>query len=655
MKVGFAWASLGSAAILAGALFVSFLGAGGSASLRAPESTLDRNQFEEILSSRVGCEACTSLDTLTKQFARSEGVLALGVTRRLIDWRLACEAEDLCRAPQADDLIPATAAQCTNAEDDVDHMSVYGEINGLARLVLTRGEECELMSCPILQCAEKANVYLQLEKLVQMLDARGRHAQEDDTPDDSDHAAMERMVQAFRRSARDQIVTISVEFRKLAMLVNGPPSETRGLADLEEWLKWRQRHIHRLADDIDFAASETTLPYDGLSEGLWRIRTLAIVLGNVTDATNLIRETQREQVGLIGSPQKISRDGQVKIYRAWQGLGDAIGEAMLYMARITAVLDRLERKSEWELTVSRQGTEDPCVKLDRQQSKEAATRLRHAIAKLDYCGLRSGCTVDKGRSPSDDPASEFVFEARSDGALRDQIVELREQVLSVPLKDSEPVKLSGEYPSYRPGEAMTIRARGSNNMCLAAGGSWIGIYRASGASLAARKDNRGPYRRRELEAIVEHEMRTPSIRDIVLEAPTAPGNYTVRLFSGPILGGTEIGSLPLTIEKAEAVGCDGFSGHWESKKSGNIWLAVRGNKVTGTYQRTRGAKPGLIIGRVRQNTLKGHWTTEFGSGGIALRLSADGGSFAGTAGWARDQTTGAGDWEGYCVERDSPS
>ena len=217
------------------------------------------------------------------------------------------------------------------------------------------------------------------------------------------------------------------------------------------------------------------------------------------------------------------------------------------------------------------------------------------------------------------------------------------------------MELMGDYASYRPGEAMTIRAQGDGNMCLAAGGSWIGIYRAGIARLAGEPGANRPLRRRDLEAIVEHETKDTKNIEVMLEAPTVPGNYTVRIFSGPVLGGIQIGKMPLVIEKPEQIGCNGFSGHWESKKSGQIWLSVRGNKVSGTYQRTRGAKPGIIVGRVRQNALRGHWSTEFGSGGIALRLSEDGDSFTGTAGWARDQTTGAGDWEGYCVESDSPS
>ena len=511
------------------------------------------------------------------------------------------------------------------------------------------------MSCPIIDCKDKAAVYGDLEQLASVLEERGRFADAPPEIEDQDHAAMERMVRAFRRSARDQTSTIAMEFRKLSTLINDPSGETRGLADLEEWLKWRQRHIHRLADDIDFAAAETSLPYDALSEGLWRIRTLAIVLGNVTEAAHRIREIQRQHVDLIGLPKAISRDERIKIYRAWQGLGDAVGETMLQMARITAVLDRLEKKPDWQLTLAGQTQQDPCTQLMRRQSKEAATKIRRAIAMLDFCGKRSGCLAGKDKQAADQAEDVPDLEGMSDMALRDHVTVLRDQVLALPIEDSPPVDLSGEYASYRPGEAMTIRARGADNMCLAAGGSWIGIYRAGIARLAAGRNSGGPVRRRDLEAIVEHEAEASANVEVMLEAPTIPGDYTVRIFSGPILGGTQIGQMPLTVEALQHAGCNGFDGHWESKKSGKIWLSVRGSKVSGTYQRTRGAKPGIIVGRIRQDTLRGHWTTEFGSGGLALRLSEDGDSFTGTAGWARDQSTGAGDWEGYCVVSDSPS
>ena len=652
MKAGFAWASMGAAVILAGALSLSFLGAGGSGLLKRQDAAVDRKQLAAVLSSSVECEACAALDGLTKRFARAEGALARGVTRQIAKWRLTCSNEDLCRAPQMADLTALTPA-CVSPDQEVDHLSVYGEIDGLARLVLMRGESCGDMSCPVVACEDKARVYHGLETLATALEAQGQLAGKDPDVDDQDHAAMRRMVRAFRRSARDQISTIAIEFRKLASLINDPPNETRGLADLEEWLKWRQRHIHRLADDIDFAASETALPYDALSEGLWRIRTLAIVLGNVTDATNLIREKQQEYVGVIGTPEEISRQGRIEIYRAWQNLGDAIGETMLHMARITAVLNRLEKKPDWKLATSAPSPDDACTQIVRRQSKDAAQKIRHAIAMFDFCGMRSGCSAEHLTNAS--THASRPPETMTDAQLRQQVTALREQMLDVSIKDSPPVALSTPYDTYRPGEAVTIRARGANNMCLAAGGSWIGIYRAGLPRRSQDGAASGPVRRRDLEAIVEHETKAAKSFDAMLEAPTSPGNYTVRIFSGPILGGAQIGQMPLVVEKPQGDGCDGFSGHWSSKKSGNIWLSVRGKEVTGTYQRTRGAKPGIIVGRVRDNTLKGHWTTEFGSGGLSLRLADDGDSFSGTAGWSRDQTTGAGDWEGYCVVSDSPS
>ncbi len=652
MKAGFAWASMGAAVILAGALSLSFLGAGGSGLLKRQEAAVDRKQLAAVLSSSVECDACAALDSLTKRFARAEGALARGVTRQIAKWRLTCSKEDLCRAPKMANLTALTPA-CASPDQEVDHLSVYGEIDGLARLVLMRGEACGDMSCPVIECKDKARMYQGLEALAAMLESQGQLAGKDPDIDDQDHAAMRRMVRAFRRSARDQISTIAIEFRKLASLINDPPSETRGLADLEEWLKWRQRHIHRLADDIDFAASETELPYDALSEGLWRIRTLAIVLGTVTDATNLIRETQQEYVGVISAPDGISREGRIAIYRAWQNLGDAMGETMLHMARITAVLNRLEKKPDWQLATSDPSANDACAQSVRRQSKDAAIKIRHAIAMFDFCGMRSGCSAKHLPNASPKPSLESA--AVSDAKLREQVTALREQMLDVSIKDSPPVALSTPYETYRPGEAVTIRARGSNNMCLAAGGSWIGIYRAGLSRRPQNGQASTPLRRRDLEAIVEHETKAAKNFDVMLEAPTSPGNYTVRIFSGPILGGAQIGQMPLIVEKSQAEGCDGFSGHWSSKKSGNVWLSVRGNDVTGTYQRTRGAKPGIIVGRIRQNVLKGHWTTEFGSGGLSLRLADDGDSFSGTAGWSRDQTTGAGDWEGYCVVSDSPS
>ncbi len=655
MKPGFAWASFGAAAILAGVMSLAFFAAGGISIFAPAEDAIDRRQLEEIFAGPADCEACAALDSLTKRFARTEGALAKGMTRRLARWRLACAEEDLCSVPQMADLSGQAAPSCEAPGEEVDHLSVYGEINVLTRLITMRGEECGGMSCPITDCKDKAVVYGDLERLAGMLDERGRLADALPAKEDQDHAAMERMVRAFRRSARDQTSTIAMEFRKLSTLINDPPGETRGLADLEEWLKWRQRHIHRLADDIDFAAAETSLPYDALSEGLWRIRTLAIVLGNVTDAAHNIREIQREHIDLIGAPKAISREGRIEIYRAWQNLGDAVGETMLQMARITSVLDRLEKKPDWQLSVSTQAPQDPCTQLMRRQSKDAATKIRRAIAMLDFCGKRSGCVAGSNNHFAEGSDGAPALMDMSDTDLRGHVTKLRDRVLALAVQDSPPVDLSGEYASYRPGEAMTINARGPDNMCLAAGGSWIGIYRDGIARLAAGRNGGGPVRRRDLEAIVEHEAEASTNVEVMLEAPTAPGTYTVRIFSGPILGGTQIGEMPLVVEAPAHGGCDGFDGHWESKKSGKIWLSVRGNKVTGTYQRTRGAKPGIIVGRIRQNTLRGHWSTEFGSGGLALRLSDDGDSFVGTAGWARDQTTGAGDWEGYCVVSDSPS
>lgn len=488
-----------------------------------------------------------------------------------------------------------------------------------------------------------------------MLDQRGQLAAASDQVDDDEHAAMARMMRAFRRSARDQTFTIAAEFQKLASLIHEPPGQTRGLADLEEWLKWRQRHIHRLADDIDYAAAETALPYDGLSEGLWRIRTLAIVLGNVTDALGTLRETQREHVGLIEFSANLSREGQIDIYRAWQGLGDAIGETMLYMARITAVLNRLEEKPDWQTSLTAPGPISACTRLDSRQAQDAATKIRHALARFDFCGMRGGCTVGEQPQTRVSPADKNPYDGATDHELRDKVVKLRDRLVALSLEDSPPVRLTGEYDVYRPGEAMSVRARGGNNMCYAAGGSWIGIYRDNSLQLTVRQDRNGPLRRRDLEAIVEHETEAPRETEVMLEVPTVPGQYRVRIFAGPVLGGTQIGEMPLRVESAEHLGCDGFSGHWQSKKSGDIWLSVRGNKVTGTYRRSRGAKPGIIVGRIRQDQLRGHWSTEFGSGGLALKLSENGTHFTGTAGWSRDQTTGAGDWEGFCVVSDSPS
>ena len=95
MKAGFAWASMGAAVILAGALSLSFLAAGGSGLLKRQSTSIDRGQLAAVLSSSVECDACAALDALTKRFARTEGALAGGFTRQIAKWRITCAKEGM--------------------------------------------------------------------------------------------------------------------------------------------------------------------------------------------------------------------------------------------------------------------------------------------------------------------------------------------------------------------------------------------------------------------------------------------------------------------------------------------------------------------------------------------------------------------------------
>jgi hypothetical protein len=634
-------ANLIAGGVIAVALSFAYITAGGGpGEIASPDTTDPGIPLEVMLAQPVSCAVCSRLDEMTRAFGRLEGPVARGVAVRLAAWRGECDKEQLCRTLDGADPFLEDFARCKSD----GHLSVFGRLNRLAELAMAQSASCQDQSCPQVDCAARAEIGKELKKISDALGVLGSPTDEYEI--DEDEIDANSPTESFRKAAEEHLETLNEEFLSLAPLLADFDPHSRSLAQLEAWLSRRQRQIHRLADQIDASFEEYDGAFDEVSEGLWRMRTLAFSLVSVAEDVGALRKVKSDAVAFEGDfPESAKEDGKFE----WGDLADSLGQSMVYMARLDSVLKRYDADSE-EIFAFAGGEDETCMQQQKIQASMAAAKIRRATAMLDFCGVKSGCDADEDKNRSflsnlTASTSAIADRATAERYLESLIDVMEEELVGFDAKESERVELSSDLSTYYPGDAIKVTATGRYNMCLAAGGTWIGVYEPAEQPLSANGEV-AVLLRQNVRPLDERETASRAENETILEAPSLPGTYDVRLFASPARGDSELGAAKIDVIDRKA-GCDGFNGSWDTSE-GLMRLSVRGREVRGTYRKTPGAKAGFVFGQIRNGVLKGKWSTEFGEGGLRLELSNDGNDFNGTAGWSPDQHTGAGQWEGQC-------
>jgi len=287
---------------------------------------------------------------------------------------------------------------------------------------------------------------------------------------------------------------------------------------------------------------------------------------------------------------------------------------------------------EWLLTLEEQ--EDACETAETDVIAELAGDLRRAAAALSVCGARAGCEEASAAPPLVD------LYARAPAGLggldrftSEAVTIIARDFDAMDLQPDDPVTITTDLEAYGMGEAIRASFGDTANRCIAEPGGRLGMFPAG--------DYDEPIEMRDIRASGDHT-------EALIAAPEQVGVFEIRAFASPLRGGAELARERIVVERA-ALGCDGFSGLWDTN-FGDLRLYVRSGVARGTYGRSPDTPPGFLTGEVRGPVLYGDWESELGEGGARLVLAEEGGAFRGAWSHIPGRYTGTGAWNGSCID-----
>lgn len=276
----------------------------------------------------------------------------------LTSWASRCRSEDFCR-PAA----KPVALQGCSAEQASSVSAAYELVASLKRAAAA----CTSASCPQVDCQATTSLRSEAVAVERGLTslAGGRTLMPKATPIGSLPVGPATFSAEVKRVGDDA----NYISRMLPVLLEAAASHVQraqlprlagGLVDD------RAVNAAQLATVMEHAAEIAGNARNDLrSEAAWRLKALATSLGQ------LGRETETRDVVSIN----------------WRAAADYLGAALLDVARLQAMVDR---------TAGGSAAGTPCD----ATAPEAAQQLRHAIAMLDLCRMRSACTSRGGGAVS---------------------------------------------------------------------------------------------------------------------------------------------------------------------------------------------------------------------------------------------------------------
>ncbi|MEQ9517830.1 MAG: hypothetical protein RLN89_00175 [Parvibaculum sp.] len=325
--------------------------------------------------------------------------------------------------------------------------------------------------------------------------------------------------------------------------------------------------------------------------------------------------------------------GEIDVAAEWARAGESVEHTRAYFQSLSravlsaARLDAALALSE-ETAGEKAASNGPVC--GANELGRAYLKVGQARAALNFCRAKSACPIDGAdegmpyRSASSQSLGAY---AAVTGALPLD----DKRIADAGVAQSAPVDLSLEHQRYRAGEVVRVRADTRASSCLMEDGA-VALVRAGSPARRAQR----------------YLLEGGAVSEILLSAPTTPGRYAVRVFASADRGGGALRDQVITVD-AFPVGCDGFSGLWDTD-FGRLYLTEREGEVTGSYRRNDTTPlPGLFVGKRRGSVVEGTWLSELGRGGAKMRLTDGGNRFVGSWGVTADRVDGGGQWNGACL------
>jgi hypothetical protein len=274
----------------------------------------------------------------------------------LTGWASRCLAEDICKVPP----VRSAAAACVPYGDPRPAAAVL-----IAMTVRNAAQACATASCPAVDCQASASLNADMGLIEKTLDDIGGRTQAG-TPT---NAAMLPVGPSTLKAELRRITDETSYVAKMLPLFLDVGKAAAGNKQLPrlapEMIDQRAVSAAQLAGVMEQAAAVTdnSAANDPRTEASWRLKSLATHMGE------LGKDAESLSAG-VGATN-------------WERVADSLGGALLDLARLQAMLDRVSKT-------------EPAGEGCDTSVAQAARQLREASAMLDLCRMRSAC-VSRGK------------------------------------------------------------------------------------------------------------------------------------------------------------------------------------------------------------------------------------------------------------------
>lgn len=317
----------------------------------------------------------------------------------LTGWASRCVAEDICKVPPI-----RAAASCATTGDPRPAAALL-----IAMSVRNAAQACATASCPAVDCKASASLHADIGQIENALDEAGGRM--------SGAAGLTNAAQlpVGTSTLKAELTRITDETSYVAKMLplllddsKAKAASDRQLPKLApEMVDQRAVSAAQLANVMEQAAAVTDnkSPHDPRTEAAWRLKSLAAHMA----------ELGKDAQSLSGVGGKAN----------WERVADSLGGALLDLARLQAMLDRVKKT---------QAAPEGCD----GSVASAAQQLREAAAMLDLCRMRSAC-VGRGQGGTVQASSGDInatFERARASAEALTVNEIGEQQAVVQVADS---------------------------------------------------------------------------------------------------------------------------------------------------------------------------------------------------------------------------
>ena len=314
--------------------------------------------------------------------ARQAATRAEGAAAILRDWSSRCSSEEFCRIkPQ-----PLKVAACASQDDAHTAAALL-----VAATVKRAAQTCASASCPAVDCSKTAALRGDIAAVGASLVSLGgpvRMAAGQTPP--SQLAVGPSTVESELSRVGDEAVYV---IKMAPFLLDSKFSVDNHVGVLQlpklapEMVNERAESVAQLASVMMQSSTIAPASRDVRPEAAWRLRSLAVNLAAFGQEAERATRTH-------GATKDVN----------WEHLAQSLGESLLDLARIRAMLER----ARGDAPVPGSGCDGTVA--------DAAQQMREALAMLDLCRMRSACSRGEAGRREADAISTRLSSAESRAA-----------------------------------------------------------------------------------------------------------------------------------------------------------------------------------------------------------------------------------------------